>query len=360
MRLMTGTAIDVVKSTLIVEMRALADDPEKARANVEAMAESYVEVNFDAKKQAHTAAAAAIREEIEETARDLESAERRLLDFKTEHNLVSDRAKEKEQGEMYGSGIAARAAADVQRREIDTKYRALSRWYQRNDFTFPLPLDLAPNANDLYQQIVKKRMEYKGLLSTYREQHPKVQAVKTEIETLRRTFDEEVQTALEGLRRGAEVYSSIGQAHTAGIESDKAKALKENERDWQYTVLQRDVDVKQEIYRALLLKLGEINVTTSIVKNNVRIIERPKAIPIPVRPNWRFNLMLGLVFGLGVAVAGVFFLEYLDKTLKTPDDITRYLGLPVLAIVPLARAELLRAPYEAPQIREGDPGVIPA
>ena len=57
-------------------------------------------------------------------------------------------------------------------------------------------------------------------------------------------------------------------------------------------------------------------------------------------------------------MAGVFFLEYLDKTLKTPDDIARYLELPVLAIVPMARADFLTAPYQAPQLSDGDAGAM--
>jgi uncharacterized protein involved in exopolysaccharide biosynthesis len=357
-RLMNATGVDVVPNTYIVETRTLADDPEVARAMCDAMAEAYVSVNLAAKKQSNAAAYAAIREELDQTQRDLEAAERRLMDFKIENNLVSDISKSREQDTIQGAGTGAQVQASLKKVEIENKYRALLRWQEANDFTLPLPEDVTgtPLLGDMYQQIVKKRLEQRNLLAVYRERHPKVQAVTAELDALNRSFAQEMRASLESLGKQAELYGRIGEAHRGQIESERREFLRENERDWQYKVLQREVEAKEEIYKALLQKAGEINVMGSIVKNNARIIERPKAIPFPVQPNWRFNLLVGLMFGIGVAVAGVFFLEYLDKTLKTPDDVARYLSLPVLAVVPLVRSEHLRAPYEPPQLRQGDTG----
>jgi capsular exopolysaccharide synthesis family protein len=54
----------------------------------------------------------------------------------------------------------------------------------------------------------------------------------------------------------------------------------------------------------------------------------------PFRPSLRRNLMLGLVVGIGLGLAAVFLLEYLDRTLKTTEDVDRVLKVPVLAVVP--------------------------
>ena len=59
-RLMSSTGLDVIRNTIIVEMRVLAESPERAREWCDAMAQSYVELNFEAKKSENAAGAAAI------------------------------------------------------------------------------------------------------------------------------------------------------------------------------------------------------------------------------------------------------------------------------------------------------------
>jgi uncharacterized protein involved in exopolysaccharide biosynthesis len=312
-------------------------------------------VNLESKRAGNHAGAVALREQIEQTQHDHEAAERRLLDFKVDNNMVSEQNKFQIQSAAVGAVTGAQIDAGIKRIEAENKYRTISQWYQANDFTLPLPADLAGTTqlDELYQQIVKKRIEQASLLARYREQHPKVETVNAELETLKRQFDYEVRNAMELWRRRAKLYGDVGRDQKDNLKSQKDNIIHENERDWKYSVLARNVEVKEEIYKSLLQRLGEVNVMSSIVKNNARIIERGKAVGFPIQPNWRFNLLVGLVFGLGVAIAAVFFLEYLDKTLKTPDDVARYLALPVLAVVPLARQEMLRAPYATPQIESG-------
>ena len=56
----------------------------------------------------------------------------------------------------------------------------------------------------------------------------------------------------------------------------------------------------------------------------------------PVKPKKRLNFILSIIFGLMTGVSLAFFLEYLDQTLRTEDDVQRYLGLPVLSVIPVA------------------------
>ena len=56
----------------------------------------------------------------------------------------------------------------------------------------------------------------------------------------------------------------------------------------------------------------------------------------PVRPNKKLNLMLSVIFGLMIGIGCSFLWEYLDRSLRTEEDVQRYLGLPVLSVIPLA------------------------
>ena len=67
---------------------------------------------------------------------------------------------------------------------------------------------------------------------------------------------------------------------------------------------------------------------------NVQIIDEARVPEIPVKPRPKMNMAIAGVLGLMISIFLVFLLEYLDNTIKTPEDIERYLGLPVIGTIP--------------------------
>lgn len=133
------------------------------------------------------------------------------------------------------------------------------------------------------------------------------------------------------------------------VEQDQS--LKDNELQYQWGMLNRDVEAKQKVFEGLLEKRQQVDVEGALVKNNARVVETASR-GVKVVPRWNYNLLIGLALGVILGCAGAFFLEYLDKTLKTPEEVESYLGLPVLAIIPVMKKELIRAPYAPPELLE--------
>lgn len=68
---------------------------------------------------------------------------------------------------------------------------------------------------------------------------------------------------------------------------------------------------------------------------NVQIIDEAELPRSPVSPDKKRNIIMGLVIGLAVGAGIVFLVEYLDNTVKTPEDVQKYLGLPVIGTIPV-------------------------
>jgi polysaccharide biosynthesis transport protein len=85
----------------------------------------------------------------------------------------------------------------------------------------------------------------------------------------------------------------------------------------------------------VLKRLKETGVTGGLETNNVSVIEDAHVPRTPVRPRKSVNLAISVLVGLVVGVSVALTIEYFDTTVKTPDDVERYLGLPVIGIVPL-------------------------
>jgi succinoglycan biosynthesis transport protein ExoP len=99
-------------------------------------------------------------------------------------------------------------------------------------------------------------------------------------------------------------------------------------------MLQRNVETNRNLYNTLLSKLKETNINSNVDMSNIRITEKattPRS-PITLDSTRRVikNILLGLVIGIALA----FGREYLDQTLRTEEDVQRYLNLPVLSVIP--------------------------
>jgi capsular exopolysaccharide synthesis family protein len=97
------------------------------------------------------------------------------------------------------------------------------------------------------------------------------------------------------------------------------------------------------------MKIASEKIDVNLPKTTmVSIVD--KAVPVlqPVRPNKTLNILLGIVVGLIVGVGLAFFIEYLDTSVKTIDDVERALQTPVLGVIPQNVGYLMRDGAESP------------
>jgi len=113
-------------------------------------------------------------------------------------------------------------------------------------------------------------------------------------------------------------------------------ALMTNKKQLRYTILQRNVETNQKLYDTLLSKVKEANVTGNIDASNIRVTEEAVMPASPIKPRKKRNFILSIIFGLMTGVGLAFLWEYLDRSLRTEEDVSRYLDLPVLSIIPVA------------------------
>jgi capsular exopolysaccharide synthesis family protein len=111
------------------------------------------------------------------------------------------------------------------------------------------------------------------------------------------------------------------------------------EKSIQYNILKREVDTNRQLYEGLLQRLKEAGVSAGMKASNIRVVDQAEVPTKPTKPRVLLNLALGLVLGLGLGTGLAFFQESLDNTLKSPEDVQRYLQLPSLGVIPSALAK---------------------
>ena len=102
----------------------------------------------------------------------------------------------------------------------------------------------------------------------------------------------------------------------------------------QYQILQHDAESNKQLYDGLLQKLKEAGITAGLKSGNIRIVDPALTPSSPSRPQKARNILLAFLVGLVGGVGLALFREYLDNTVKSPDDVESLTGLPSLAVVP--------------------------
>jgi capsular exopolysaccharide synthesis family protein len=101
-----------------------------------------------------------------------------------------------------------------------------------------------------------------------------------------------------------------------------------------YEISKTKADVTKNLFDLITQTMNEVSTSMELLVNNVSILDEAMIPRYPIRPRKRVNLMLGAALGLFLGVAAAFFLDYLDNTFRTPEDIERYLGASVLGVIP--------------------------
>jgi len=124
-------------------------------------------------------------------------------------------------------------------------------------------------------------------------------------------------------------------AMTAAVEAAKINDQQEQERGQPYWDEKRNVEQLVDFQKLLTTKIETEKLTYELpVTSLVQITDPAQPGTDPVKPNKPLNIALGLIFGLIMGVGLAFFIEYLDTSVKTIDDVERAFQAPVLGVIP--------------------------
>ena len=114
----------------------------------------------------------------------------------------------------------------------------------------------------------------------------------------------------------------------------KAELLDLEQRAIPYDTRKRELEAAKGVLSSLLSRHKETDVAQELKNTNIRILDSAVIPRGPIRPQKMRDILNGILLGLGLGIGLAFFLEYLDNTLRTPDDVRRHLGAPLLGVVP--------------------------
>jgi capsular exopolysaccharide synthesis family protein len=166
-------------------------------------------------------------------------------------------------------------------------------------------------------------------------EHPDVKKVQAAVDELQ----SQVDSLLKGLKEGLRVDYETSKAHYEAVDAElqqyREMDIEEiTEKLVPFNRAQEELQLQRDILNALRARVTQSGIEVEVPRTTVRVIE--EAIP-PQRPSSPLvflNILLSVVLGFLAGIGLAFFVEYLDVSIKTVDEVEKYLGLSAIAVIP--------------------------
>ena len=151
---------------------------------------------------------------------------------------------------------------------------------------------------------------------------------------LRQRLNQEIKRQEISIRADYEAASRAESLVQKEFDLQKAKVIDLQNDLVDHHILKRDLQTNQTLYEGLLARMKEASVASTMVASNVSVITPAEAPYKPWLPKPLLFLALALVIGSMGGVGTAFFVEYLDSSIKTTDELEKVCHIPALGVVP--------------------------
>ena len=350
--------VEPIENTDILKITARAYNPEEAKWIADAVAYVFVKKDEERRK----ASARRTREYIEELLygnpkKGIKGVRERLREIEEKVRKFSERERILSEDDLaryldqWADLRAKLEALDASIVAAEERIKYLRSLLKRQGGA---GLESGSSAIDaLRTKLVDLEMQLIGLRQQYQEEHPKVAALRAQVEEIRRRLREAVRRTVAG--ESADIAPTVQQLVAAVADLATYRAQREAYARWlsdlerriatlpkkaqEFARLRMEKQITEQLYSSLLQRLQEARIAEAGRVAGAYIVETATVPTAPIEPNRKRNLIFGFVIALAMSVGLGFLVEYLDDTVKMPEDIEARLGVPLFGMIPLIEAE---------------------
>lgn len=191
-----------------------------------------------------------------------------------------------------------------------------------------------------WTELRHEKLTLEGRLATMREKfhdsHPHIQSTIARIREVQAELDREVQFALQQYYAELESLQVKERALNRAETEWESEALEVSRKAEEYAALQRDVNRLRSLYDLIFNRLKEIDITIGIEPETIRRLESARPSSTPITPRRMQSIFMAALIGLGLGLGLVFALEFIDDSIRYPEDVQKSLNIEFMGVIPAA------------------------
>jgi capsular exopolysaccharide synthesis family protein len=307
-----------------------SEDPELAAKIINSHAEHFIKQNLQFKVEATEAASQFLQENLVTLKANLERVEDQLQQYSQKTEILFTDDGKNTASEKLRQLQEAFTKAQENRIQKESYYRLVQTGRSE---ALPQMIENKLIA-DLTARLVDLERQESDLAVTFQPEYPPRKRIASQIEQTRHAVETEKSRISTMITAEYSAAKNTEESLAMELEKQREVVNKINEDIIQYNIYKADAQSAKELYDGLQKRLKEASVSAGLTASNIRIVDTADVPEKALTPRKGLNLAISMIVGLMLGIGLAFLQEYLDNSVKSPEDVARFLHLPTLAMVP--------------------------
>ncbi len=347
--------VEEVRNTDLLQISVLSTDAQEAADIANKIVAVYQEKRVEEEKEIMNRALASMNDEVAKQQKKVDEASTEVARIRDEEGIVDLNPEGTEDTQAPINNMVIKQEGEVN--DAETKVAVLSNQLQQieklkgEDLMRMMP---TLNIQDptiqktlpLYQETVAQ--EALLLNSGLAENHPKVRALRATKDVYTKQLEEQVLSIRSALEKNVRSTETTRDELKKRLDSINQKQLASKNSSATYTRAKNAYIKEKLLLDGVRTRAQTQTMELAMPRMAVSVKQVAEPPSYAARPRVGLNLALGALVGLVVGLGLAFFIEYLDTSVKTMEDVESLLGVPVLAIIPKNIKLLHKEPGDTP------------
>lgn len=325
-----GLSVEPVAKSRLVKIHFDSPDAALSAKIANAVAIGFMESNMERRIDNSAYAREFLEDRLEQVKLKLQDSEKALTDYAQAENIINIGDRSSLSSADLESLSAALTSARQERIDAESRLRQAD---GANAYSHPMMMQ-NEGIQALRSTRAKLEAEYQEKLLTFKPGYPLMLQIKRQIADIDKQLEAEVKLIKSGVTAVYQAAMDKEAMLKEQVDLLSREVLQAQGRGTNLTLLEREVETNRQLYDALLQRYKEIGITSNVDSNNVSMVDTALPPGGPYTPNVFQNIMMSMLIGIVFGCLLAFLFEFLDDTLKRPDEIEKHLGIGVLGVIP--------------------------
>jgi len=321
--------VEPVRASRLIKLHVENTDPALAARIANTTVQAHIAMGLERRMEASSYAKNFLEDQIKQIKAKLEESERKLNRYAQDKQILTLDEKTSVINQTYTDYATALSKAEQDRIKVESLYSEI----KRNPDNVGIVVE-NKTVQSYKEQRAKLQIEYQQNLRIYKPDFPKMVQIKAQIAEVESQIKQEIASIAAGVQSQYDSAQKQEALIREKLGQTRKQVLTTQDSSIDLNLLKREVDTNRQLYDGLLQRLKQLGVSGNVATNNVSVIDPAEPSLFPFKPNLQRNLLIGLAAGLFLGLSLVFVLEFLDDSIKFPDEVERLLGLPLMGIIP--------------------------
>jgi len=330
-----GEEIEPVPNTNLVKIIYRHSDPELAQKIANTLAEVFKNYNLALATEGSNTAENILAREIARLQSQVHQDQEVLWNFAKAKDLplTTEGA-----GNLEGKKLATLSGQLLQAQNDRKRFQAQLEAAKNEKDPFSVPdVNASARVDKLRDRISALREQREALLVTYTKEWPAVKKLDVQIKALETELNRAPEEIITSLQRKYEAAVTQENLLRRAYDEQKATTTEQTRNQIDLMAMKQELETNKQYLATLTQKQRELDISNGNGANEVSIATYSRLPKTPVGPPRLRNIIIAFLLSLAAGVGLAFLLDFLDDTVKSIEDVDRYIHLPALALIPASR-----------------------